>query len=176
MPLSIRTIPLVLLLALFASAQTPPARTPLEEVRAIVTGVFKAIQDGDREMGLKYFAKKFEYYSPGGTTVPPGGDATGRRWLSHKGRANLKMQRKLSRPMRIGGDRGIVVVTAAPGVGVGHFFQDGGCVLGLSVCADGTHENDATEEEPAHETISLHAGSKPSVPRRYIPDDRALRG
>jgi hypothetical protein len=89
MPLSIRTIPLVLLLALFASAQTPPARTPLEEVRAIVTGVFKAIQDGDREMGLKYFAKKFEYYSPGGTTVPPGGDATGRRWLSHKGRANF---------------------------------------------------------------------------------------
>lgn len=79
---SIRTIPLILVLALLAHAQVPPARTPLEEVRAIVTGVFKAIQDGDREMSAKYFDKKFVYYSPGGTTPPP-------RWAAQKGRANF---------------------------------------------------------------------------------------
>src|SRR5438094_685088 len=74
----------VLAFALRCAAQTPDA-----EVRTLVHRVFQSIRDGDREMGLKYFASRFEFYSPGGTTVPPGGDASVRRWVRVKGRANF---------------------------------------------------------------------------------------
>lgn len=80
-----------LLLAASFLGHAQPAASPLDDVRAVVTGVFKAMQDGDRAAAAKYFAKKFTYYSPGGTTPPM-------RWDAYKGRANFIRHIRLVNP------------------------------------------------------------------------------
>src|SRR5262249_46169040 len=73
--------------AIAAAQPRDEVRALREEVRALIDKFVQAIRDGDREMGTKYFTSDFQFYSPGGTTVPPGRDATGRRWLPWKRRA-----------------------------------------------------------------------------------------
>ena len=84
-----RSLIVLLALATGAVAQESGTVAAKVEVRALVDNVFQAIRNGDPEMGKKYFTRDFEFYSPGGTTIPPGGDATGRRWVPLKRRANF---------------------------------------------------------------------------------------